>query len=85
MGEFAEVRCGQHHTPGSIEPRPVLQVSQQSAMRAENGDEPEPRTAHWVMLGGVLLGIGYVDVGSNGLDVKRSEVTRNAIIIESFF
>src|SRR5260370_6304307 len=83
MAELAEVLRGQHHAPGSIEPRPMLQPGPQSARRAENVNEPEARASHRVMLGRILFGIGYIDVGANRLYIKRSKIAWDAIIIES--
>src|SRR6516225_1736181 len=56
-------------------------------MMIEHIHKPISRVARLdgIVSRGVLLGIGDINVGAHTLNVERSEVTRNALVIEGIF
>src|SRR5260370_41987383 len=83
MAELAEVSRSQHYAPGSIEPVTVLQTLEQAAMGVEDVHKSQSRSTHRIVLGRILLGIGDVDVGTNGLNVEGRKAIADALIRES--
>src|ERR1700688_2693785 len=84
VAEFTEIRRGPYNAPRSIEPIAVLKLLQQPPMTVEDIHEAVAWLAwlHRIVPGRILLGIGYVNVGSDPLNIERREVTGNAIVFK---
>jgi hypothetical protein len=82
IAEEPEICRGQCHTPGRIQPRTVLQPLQQLALRREFVHESEARKIEVVVLGGVLLGIGHIQIPIDLLHVEWSKTVRDFFVSE---
>src|SRR4029077_6131293 len=77
IAEEAEISRRQCHPPGCIQPRTVLQSLQQLAFGRELVDESEAWEIEVVVLRGVLLGIGHIEVPVDILHVEGSKTLGN--------
>src|SRR2546428_6430102 len=73
VAEKAEICRRQGYTPGRVQPRTVLQPLQQLAFGRELVHESKAREIEVVVLGGILLGIGHIQVPIDVLHVEGSK------------
>ena len=76
----AEVRRRQHHAPRRIEHAARRETPEQVAVRIEDVNETAARARHWIMLGGVLFGIGDPELTVDVLNSERRECTGDGVI-----
>lgn len=91
IAELAEIARCPDNSPGRVEPIAMLKAGDKFARWGVDVDEAETISAHGVVEGGVLLGIGhekasadvlYVEWGKTGRDgriIKRVETERHGI------
>jgi hypothetical protein len=84
--EEPEILRSQSHAPGSTQPRAGLQASHQQAASIEEIDKTALFTAIVVSTGfaGILPGVGHHHKSTDGLDVVRSKIAGQIIVVKKF-
>ena len=82
IAEEAKIRRGKCNTPGRIQPRAGFQPLQQLAFRREFVYESEARKIEVIVLGGVLLRIGHIQISIDLLHVERGKTVGNFFVPE---
>src|SRR5260370_7023659 len=86
MAEESEVLRCQCDSPGSSQPRTVLQALKQSSLRSEDIHKTTAVAAIVIGtgLGGVLLGVRHDDIGAHRLHVVGCKFAWYPVIVEPF-
>src|SRR5258707_1693132 len=86
MAEEPEVLRRQRDSPGSSQPRTVLQASKQFSLRGEDVHKTTVVAAIVIGagLGGVLLGVRHDDIGAHRLHIVGCKIAWYAAIVERF-
>src|SRR5258708_15031564 len=84
MAEESEVLRCQCDSPGSSQPRTVLQVLQQFSLRSEDIHKTTVVAAIVIGtgLGGVLLGVRHDDIGAHRLHIVGGKFVWYPVIVE---
>src|SRR5258708_13152841 len=74
MAELTKFTWSECHSPGSVKPGARLQMGPAVSGWAEDIDKAQARAVYFIMLFRVLLGVGDVHVGADGLHVEGSQI-----------
>ncbi len=63
----------------------MFETALELALGAEDVDEAEASAADGIVARPILFGVGYENASADVLDVERSEIAGNGVVIESLF